>query len=339
MTPPDTAFEPPGFGDARNVADGVFWIRLALPFRLNHVNVWALDDGDGWTLIDTGIDDAATRAAWDAVLTGPLGTKPVTRVVATHFHPDHIGLAHWLVERNGAEFVTALTEWLYALAIGRNGEDDHRQAERFYRSAGIAGGMLTEVVVRSTAYRRAVPRVPLSLRRLRRGESLNIGGAAWRMIGGAGHTPEPVALHRADTPVLVAGDQVLPRISPNISVWPGEPDADPLTDFFDDFDPYAALPADTLVLPSHGRPFVGLHARLEELRRHHDERLADTLEHCREPATAATVSERLFPAGLDAQQTVFAVGEAIAHLNHLIRRGLVERSADAGGVHLYRSVR
>ncbi len=327
----------PDDGEFMAVEPGLLWIRLALPYRLNHVNVWAVEGSTGWTIVDTGLDDQRTRTAWEHLLAGALGGRPVTRVIATHFHPDHIGLAGWLVERTGAGFACGLTDWLFARALKADNSAGQMAAmERFYRRAGLDSTALAAVLGRGNAYARAVHEVPSTLTRLRHGDSVEIGDAPWRVIVGGGHTPEPVCLFRpGDRPVLISGDQVLPRISPNISVWANEPDADPLTDFLASFEPLLKLPEDVLVLPSHGRPFHGLHRRLDALRRHHEERLDEIAALCATPRTAARIAEALFPPDLDAHQMVFAVGEAIAHLNHLVRRGALTRTPGPDGADLY----
>lgn len=330
----------PGDGEFVEVEPGLLWIRLPLPFRLNHVNVWAIEANAGWTIVDSGLDDARTRQTWEGLLETALGGRPVARVIATHFHPDHIGLAGWLVERTGAGFACGLTDWLFARALKNDASAGQAATvERFYRRAGLDSAALAAVLGRGNAYARSIHDVPPTLTRLRHGDAVEIGDAPWRVIVGGGHTPEPVCLFRPSTPIstpiLISGDQVLPRISPNISVWANEPDADPLTDFLASFDPLLALPDDVLVLPSHGRPFRGLHRRLAALRRHHEERLVEIAELCTTPRTAAQVAGALFPPDLDAHQMVFAVGEAIAHLNHLIRRGTLTRAPGADGTDLY----
>ncbi|PWC33829.1 MBL fold metallo-hydrolase [Azospirillum sp. TSO35-2] len=359
-TTPDDAIDypvcaTPEAGGWQEVAPGVLWIRLSLPFQLDHVNVWALDGGAaGWTLVDCGLGDPRTRALWEGLLRDALGGRPVERVVATHFHPDHIGAAGWLVERTGAAFATSLTEWLFAKTLSA-GNDTATDAavERFYRRSGLEAPALAAVLGRKSAYPRGVPSVPPTLVRLRPGDRLAVGDDVWTVVGGGGHTAEPVCLHRAagqteghgdGTPgLLISGDQILPRISPNISVWPTEPDADPLADYLDSLRAWSALPADTLVLPSHGRPFRGLHARAEALGAHHAERLDEIEALCATPQTAAAVTRALFPRPLDPHQTVFALGEAVAHLNHLMRQGRLERETGAApsgepdtGVDLYR---
>ncbi|WP_148219785.1 MBL fold metallo-hydrolase [Azospirillum sp. B510] len=336
-TPDDSVDYPlcatPEPGGWQAVAPGVLWIRLPLPFQLDHINVWALDGGAaGWTLVDCGLGDRRSRAVWEALLRDALGGRPVERVVATHFHPDHIGAASWLVEQTGAEFATSLTEWLFARILSAGGGDTaNAVAERFYRRCGLEEEALAALLARKDGYSRGVPGVPATLTRLRAGDRLPVGGGGWTMVGGSGHSAEPVSLYRAaegdSPPLLISGDQILPRISPNISVWPTEPEADPLADYLASLEAWSVLPADTLVLPSHGRPFLGLHRRASDLSRHHAERLVEIEALCTAPQTAAAVTRALFPRPLDPQQMLFAVGEAVAHLNHLIRKGRLERIA------------
>jgi len=325
-------------GGSLVVAPGVLWIRLALPFQLDHINVWALDGGEaGWTLVDTGLGDRRTCEVWETLLTTTLAGKPVERVVATHFHPDHIGAANWLVERTGADFAASLTEWLFARVLSSGGNPATDVAvERFYRRSGLDAEPLLAVLSRKNAYARGVPGVPATLTRLRAGDALMVGATRWRVIGGGGHTAEPVSLHDEAAGILISGDQILPRISPNVSVWPTEPDADPLADYLASLSAWSDLPPDTLVLPSHGAPFRGLHERAAELADHHAMRLDEIVEFCGEPRNAAAVTRRLFDRPLDPHQMVFAMGEAIAHLNHLIRRGALARETASDGIGLYR---
>lgn len=327
----------PAPGSAQAVASGVLWIRLGLPFQLDHINVWALDGGaEGWTLVDSGLGDRRTRDSWEGLFQGALGGRPIARVIATHFHPDHIGAAGWLVERTGASFAASLTEWLFACTLSAGSTPAMDEAvDRFYRRSGLDEETLVTVLGRKNAYSRGVPTVPPTLTRLRAGNDLRIGESLWRVVGGGGHTAEPVSLHDSGRGLLISGDQILPRISPNISVWPTEPDADPLADYLDSLAAWSALPADTLVLPSHGLPFRGLHQRAAELRDHHAERLEEIATQCAAPHTAAMVTRTLFNRPLDTHQMVFAMGEAIAHLNHLIRRGILTRRTGPDGVDLY----
>jgi glyoxylase-like metal-dependent hydrolase (beta-lactamase superfamily II) len=313
------------------VAPGVLWVRLALPFALDHINVWLLADGPGWTLVDTGVGNDATRAAWERLEREVLRRRPIRRIVATHYHPDHVGCAAWLAERHGAELWCSRAEWLSArLYATQRLSEGRAEFRRFYRSAGVPLPALPPLVEQARSYRSLVPRVPPSFRRLRDGEALEVGGVAWRAVVGHGHSPEHVCLHAPALGVFVAGDQVLPSITPNTSVWPTEPDADPVGDFLATVEALRRLPPDVLALPSHGRPFASLHRRLDELAAHHRQRLEEVLAACAEPRTAHEVTLAMFPRDLDPHQTTFAIGEGLGHLNHLVEVGLLRRERRRG---------
>jgi glyoxylase-like metal-dependent hydrolase (beta-lactamase superfamily II) len=326
----------PEAGTAVTVAPGILWVRMPLPFALDHINIWLLEDDAGWIIVDTGIGSNRTREYWERIFASALGGKPVIRVIATHFHPDHVGLASWLVERWDAEFCSSLTEWLVGRALSQESPESMVSTGlAFYRRAGLDDASLAVLAERGNAYARGVESLPPVLRRLREGDTLTIGGTEWRVIIGGGHSPEHVCLHSAAAKVLIAGDQVLPRISPNISVWPSEPDADPLRDFLETLERLRALPDDTLILPSHDTPFLGLHARLDALAAHHQERLSETLDAYETPRSVAEVTRIMFRRPLDPHQLVFAVGEALAHLNHLLHRGRLIRTTNHQGILLF----
>lgn len=321
----------PAHGEPVRVAEGIFWLRVQLPFALNHVNLWLCDDGDGWTVIDTGYGDAPTRTAWEQVLDGLLAGRPVHRLLATHFHPDHLGLAGWLVERTGAGLWMSRTEWLTGRMLALDASEGHvAETERFYRRAGLPEAIVARQRGRGNAYRRGVSEPPTRYRRLVAGDEVTMAGSMWRVLIGEGHAPEQVTLYSAERRLLIAADQILPRISPVIGVWASQPEADPLGDFVRSLRQYRALAEDSLVLPSHGEPFHGLRARLDQLDHHHDERLAATLEACAGPVSAAAVLSRLFTRKLDAHQTGFALGETLAHLNRLVAQGEVRRWCEDG---------
>lgn len=316
-------------GEPCELSPGLFGARFALPFALDHVNIWLIAE-DGWTLIDAGLADQPSRQRWQD-LEGFMAGRPVTRVLATHFHPDHMGLAGWWCERSGAELWASRTEWLQGRALALDVSENFVAAgRRFDHRAGLDALQVEERAARGNLYRLRVTLPPAGHRRLCAGDEPTIGGDRWQVIIGRGHAPEMVCLFSERRNLLIAADQVLPRISPIVGVWPGEPEANPLAEFLASLDELRRLPDDCLVLPSHGRPFRGLHARIDQLVAHHRERLAATLEACRRPATAVEIMPHLFDRELDRHQLSFAIAETVAHLNYLIAEGRVQRRLDAG---------
>jgi glyoxylase-like metal-dependent hydrolase (beta-lactamase superfamily II) len=340
----------PGPGTCLEVAPGVRWLRMALPFALDHINLWLLRDEqdgvDGWTIVDCGISNDTTRVNWERVFEHELQGLPVLRVIVTHMHPDHIGLAHWLCERwstpqRECRLWISATDWNAArmasqATTGFGGDS----AARFFARHGLADPeALDKVRARSNYYASMVPQVPQRFRRLMDGLVLDIGGRGWRCIAGYGHAPEHIALYSAEAGVLISGDMVLPRISTNVSVIDIEPEADPLPLYLRSIGALRALPAATLVLPSHGKPFRGLHERIGQLEEHHEARYADVLASCRETAqSAADLLPVLFRRRLDLHQTTFAMGEAIAHLHALAFAGRLRPEPGSDGVLRYRTV-
>jgi glyoxylase-like metal-dependent hydrolase (beta-lactamase superfamily II) len=326
-------------GELWEVAPGVHWLRMPLPFQLNHINLWLLEDGDGWTIVDTGIARDEVKVAWERIFADHFDGRPLKQLVVTHFHPDHMGLAGWLVDRFAVEMWTPLSEWAFGRVLAVEADEASlAEFRRFYKAAGFDEGMLGLVEERKFSYRRRVSPIPPAFRRIRDGDTLEIGGRSWRVIVGMGHSPEHACLYCESAGILISGDQILPRISPNISVWPQEPEANPLRLYLDSIPRFRSLPADTLVLPSHDQPFTGLHGRLDGLAHHHDGRLAETLEICNEPCTGVDVLRRLFTRKLDTHQLFFAVGESLAHLHFLAGEGLVHRTAGADGTHAFHRV-
>jgi glyoxylase-like metal-dependent hydrolase (beta-lactamase superfamily II) len=307
---------------------------MPLPFRLNHINLWLLEDGDRTTVVDCGYGLAETRDHWRAIL----DARPPARVLVTHFHPDHMGNAGWLAETYGAEVATTEAEWLwanYARWVDPASELDSRIA--FYRAHGLDEERLAAQRHRGNWYPQGVPTLPRHYRRLRDGDAEVIGGRTWRVIVGRGHAPEQAMLHCADLDLLIAGDQVLPKITPNVAVQHVEPLADPLDQFLRTLDRLHHLPDDTLVLPSHGLPFRGLKARLDAMRQHHDDRLAEVLAACGAPQTTLDIVGVLFRRDLDIHQLGFAMGEALAHLRFLEGIGRLARTTGADGVVRFRA--
>lgn len=331
--------KPPAQAEPLLVAPGIFWLRMPLPFRLDHINLWLIDEGDGYTLVDTGIANDATRAVWESVFAGPLRTKPLKRIVCTHCHPDHMGLAGWLGPRFGIPLHASQSDWAFCRMLAREGGDDFLDCqERFYRRAGFGPEDLALVRGRGNTYGTRVVLPPPSFSRLLDGQTFRMGGSDWQPISGRGHSPEHMCLYSAERKVLISGDQILPKISPVVGVWPQEPDANPLDLFIASLERFRGLPEDTLVLPSHGLPFTGLESRLDQLAHHHDARLDDTRRGCVEWAPARQILDTLFPRPLDNIEVFFAAGETVAHLHYLMGLGQVERRFDADGVYRFRAL-
>jgi glyoxylase-like metal-dependent hydrolase (beta-lactamase superfamily II) len=324
---------PPDSGEAREVAPRIFWLRMPLPFALDHINLWLLKETASFTQIDCGYGDATTRALWERHLETTLDRRPITRIVATHCHPDHLGNAKWLADRFGMTVTMTESEYLAAHAI-IDQRATHSVADTcaLFRRHGMSDEHLAALAARGNHYKRGVPEAPSEFERLIAGDSFDAGGTTWRVISGFGHSPEHAALYSAQAGVLISGDMLLPKITTNVAVWPVEPDGDPLARFLRSLDAFETLPDDTLVLPSHGLPFRGISTRVAQLRAHHEMRLrelATAVSDAREPQSAADVIPVLFRRPLDLQQRFFAMGEAIAHLNHLWRAGRLERTVEA----------
>lgn len=328
----------PAPGVLYEIVPGLRWIRMPLPFALDHINLWLLADEyegrAGWTLVDCGASTDATRAAWEQVLAEGLGGEPLVRVFATHCHPDHVGLSGWLCERFQAPFWTTAGEFAFArmMAAALPGVDGPSAIPHFERHGLKDPLMLEQMRSRRNYYPSLVPAVPASYTRLQDGEQVEVGAARWRVITGFGHSPEHASLYSASLNVLVSGDMVLPRISTNVSVFAVEPEGNPLQLYLDSLGKFSDLPEDTLVLPAHGKPFRGLHTRIAQLRAHHEARLAEVVAACAEPKSAVDIVPLMFRRQLDAHQLSFAVGEALAHLHKLWRDGVLMRSRGEDGI-------
>jgi glyoxylase-like metal-dependent hydrolase (beta-lactamase superfamily II) len=332
----------PALGHTLEVAPGVRWLRMQLPFQLDHINLWLLRDRlegrEGWTIVDCGITNDETRAAWERVFEAELQGLPVLRVIVTHMHPDHMGLAHWLTERWNVRLWVSATDYGVArMASSGLTTIGGEATARFMGAHGLTDpDSQAKIKARTNYYASMVPDVPAHYRRLLDGDVLQIGGHGWTCHVGYGHAPEHISLHCAALGVLISGDMVLPRISTNVSVHEGEPEADPLRLYLESIVRMKSLPPDTLVLPSHGRPFKGLHTRIDQLVAHHDERFADVLAACTQaPQHAADLLMVLFHRKLDLHQTTFAMGESIAHLNALWLRGALVRQLGEDGVYRF----
>jgi glyoxylase-like metal-dependent hydrolase (beta-lactamase superfamily II) len=334
----------PASGDVLPVAAGILWVRMRLPFALDHINLWLLRDHEdsaegrreGWAIVDCGIDNDETRGAWEQVFATALQGLPVLRVICTHMHPDHIGLAHWLTARWNCRLWISATDWNAARVASTAIGDAHSgdSAADFYARNGMRdANALAKVRARSNYYATMVKQVPAQYRRLMNGMRLRIGEHEWRCIAGYGHAPEHIALFCPALNVLISGDMVLPRISTNISVYDIEPEANPLPLYLESIAAMRSLPADARVLPSHGKPFTGLHRRIEQLLAHHEERYAEVLQACaRSPHSAADLLPVMFKRELDMHQTTFALGESVAHVHALQAQGRLRQLEGGDGV-------
>jgi glyoxylase-like metal-dependent hydrolase (beta-lactamase superfamily II) len=332
----------PELGKTIEIATGVKWIRMALPFALNHINLWLLRDEingvAGWSVVDCCIHRDESKAQWEQIFANELEGLPILRVIVTHMHPDHIGLARWLCDRWNAPLWISSTDYQVA-RLGCMGPTAFggERAANFFASHGLnSPGTMEQIRGRTTYFPSLVPSIPDDFRRMLDGMELRIGGKVWRCISGYGHAPEHIALYCPDLNILLGGDMMLPRISTNVSVYEQEPEANSLKLFLESIDRFKALPQDTLVLPSHGKPFTGMHIRIGQLHDHHQARLAEVLQACQErPHSAADMIPVLFSRAMDLHQTTFAIGESIAHLHALWFEDKLVRTLDADGVYRF----
>jgi glyoxylase-like metal-dependent hydrolase (beta-lactamase superfamily II) len=337
----------PPFGAMMTLRPGLHWVRMPMPFALNHINLWVLDDEldgrPGWTVVDSGVATPPIREAWQTLWQGPLAIKPLTRMLVTHMHPDHVGNAQWLIEHFSGSpaparlWMSATDHFAAQLACQSTTGFGGDRAAAFFMSHGLTQpDDIALIRERSGYFSTLVPSVPYEYRRLMDGMTVRIGERDWRCIDGYGHCPEHISLYNERDGLLISGDMLLPSISTNVSVIDLEPEGDSLGLFLASIDKMRALPADTLALPSHGLPFTGIHTRIQQLQDHHDARLDEVMVACAaQPSSAADMLPVLFKRKLDLHQTTFAMGEAVAHLNYLWHRGQLRRQQDAQGVWRY----
>lgn len=325
-----TAPEP---GTVIAVAPGVHWIRLPMPGSLQHINVWAVDDGAGFAIVDTGLPLPDCREAWKQVLAGPLAGRSATRVICTHLHPDHIGLAGWLCRKFDVDLWMTRGEWLTARMLIADARDEvPAEAIAFWQAAGWNAAQVAAAQARGWGRLKGiVSALPLGYRRIVDGEAIVLGDATWQVVVGSGHSPEHACLWNEADGVLIAGDQVLPRISSNVSLGVTEPQADPLGEWLASIAKLkSAIPPDVLVLPAHGEPFTGLHARLDALDAEHRKRLDIVHAHLAEPRRAVDCFGRMFRRTIGDDMLGLATGETLAHLRRLEIEGRAARDVRDG---------
>jgi glyoxylase-like metal-dependent hydrolase (beta-lactamase superfamily II) len=342
LTPLQYPFDTiPASGTSTEVAPGVRWIRMPLPYALNHINLWLIEDSKGWTVVDTGAQTPEAITAWRTLFSQSMAGRGVDRVIATHMHPDHIGLAGWLTRRFACPLWMTRGEYLTGrVLVADTGREAPDEAIRFYQSAGWDEEAIEDYRTRFGSFGKHVHALPESFRRIHDQERFMIGGHEWRVVVGNGHSPEHACLYCEGLGVLISGDQVLPRISSNVSVFPTEPEADPLGDWLESLAKLAReVPDNVLVLPAHNEPFRGLHARLEQLRNGHQTALARLKRSVQQPKRAVDVFAALFGRAIDKNGFLLnmATGESIAHLNRLLADGEVTRKADETGVFWYQN--
>jgi glyoxylase-like metal-dependent hydrolase (beta-lactamase superfamily II) len=331
--------EPPQEGEAITVAPGILWMRLPLPMALDHVNVYALDDGDSWTVIDTGFASKRGRALWEKLLAGPLGGKPVSRVVVTHHHPDHVGLAAWFMEK-GASLCMPRTGWLMTRMLTFDVQDTpNTEALTFYKRAGMDPAVFEKrKSERPFNFADCVAPLPQGYTRLIDGNTITMGGRTWDIRMGDGHAPEHATFWSHDDNLVIGGDQLLPSISPNLGVYPTEPDADPVTDWLRSCEKFQAFAtADQLVLGGHKLPFTGLPTRLTQLIANHHGALKRLLAHINTPQSAGDCFIPLFKRNITGGEYGLALVESVAHLNHLHQTGLATRHLRDDGAWVFQA--
>ena len=336
----DYPFEAPENGQTFEIAPGIFWFRQKLPFHLDHINLWLLEDGDGWTVVDTGVQLSETKDAWRKTFKTVMGDKPVKRVIVTHLHPDHVGLAGWIAKKFQCRLWMSRTDYLTCRTLWHDtGPDVPEDGIQFYRAAGFNDTQIERYKSRFGFFGHGVYRMPDSYRRIKDEETITIGKHDWRVVVGSGHAPEHVCLWCEELNLFISGDQVLPRISSNVSVHPTEPDGDPLSDWINSCKKIRDIVPDTvLVLPSHQRCFHGLHARLGQLIDGHERNLDNLVKSLAEPKRSVDVFGALYKRAIGEDLIGMATGEAIAHLNCLITRGQANRTRDEAGVDWYQAI-
>lgn len=332
--PFDSLPEPGGLIE---VAPGVHWLRMPLPFHLNHINLWLIEDGDGWVIVDTGVATDKVQGLWDRIFERHLGGKPVTKVIVTHLHPDHVGNAGWLTRKWDIELFMSRTDYLMCRnLVADTGRKPPQEATRFYRAAGFDEEMLETYMSRFGGFGTHVSALPDAFHRLQHNDRLAIGGRSWEIVVGSGHAPEHVCLYCAELKLVISGDQILPRISSNVSVFPTEPNANPLADWLSSCAALRErLPGDALILPAHNEPFYGVHERLTDLIEEHERGLGRLAEMCAEPKRSVDVFPALFKREIGPDLYFMATGESLAHLNCLLAREEITVERDADGVDWY----
>lgn len=341
MNRPRYEFEDtPERGGTTELAPGIHWLRMPLPIRLDHINLWLLQDGDAWSIVDTGMYNDEARAVWRRMFDDVFGGRSISRVIATHLHPDHAGCAGWLTREADCDLWMTREEYLLCrLLVADTGREVPEEGIRFYRAAGFSGEALDSYREIFGFFGRFVSPLPEAYHRIAENDGLHIGEHTWRVVIGSGHSPEHACLYNDKDNLLISGDQLLPTISSNVGVYPTEPDANPLKNWMESLQHLKAnVDRDVLVLPAHGRPFRGAHERLDVLTREHEEGLDKLLQLCEQPRRAVDVFPALFKREVGPETMIIATGEALAHLHYLVEAGEIESTNDNDGVNWFKRV-
>lgn len=331
--------ESPAPGATMPVAPGVYWLRMPLPFALSHINLWLLEDGAGFSIVDTGVFTPETTDVWEKTFEGTMQSRPLQRLFLTHLHPDHAGCAGWLAERHDAPLWMTREEYLLCrVLVADTGRVAPDAGNRFYTGAGFPQEAMDYYHKMFGMFGRYVSHLPESYRRLQEGDRIAIGGNEWRVMVGRGHSPEHACLYCESLNLLISGDQLLPTISSNVSVYPTEPAANPLKEWMESLSSLKGrIPADVLVLPAHGKPFRGAHYRLDALLGEHADCLDELAKLCAEPKRAIDTFPALFKSEINKSNLIMATGESVAHLNYLLEEGRLTVETDADGVNWYQA--
>ncbi|MAF82607.1 MAG: MBL fold metallo-hydrolase [Gammaproteobacteria bacterium] len=329
----------PDTGATQCVADGIYWLRMPLPFSIDHINLWLLEDGDGWVVVDTGLGGKVTKAAWEQIFSGVMDGRPIHHVIVTHMHPDHAGCAGWLVRRFAVDLWMTHAEYLFCRILASDtGREAPREGFNFYKGAGFDEAALERYVKYFGFFGKMIEPLPESFRRVTADMRWSIGDHEWRAIIGRGHSVEHACLYSDRLNVLISGDQLLPSISPNVSVWPTEPEANPLRNWLESLAAMKTeVPGDVLVLPAHGKPFYGAHERLDQIIGEHTHRLNALRGALHKPHRAVDTFAHLYKAKITQDNLIMATGEAIAHLHYLLKEGSIGAEPDTDGVIWYKN--
>ncbi|WP_281300344.1 MULTISPECIES: MBL fold metallo-hydrolase [unclassified Iodidimonas] len=322
----------PASGGTHAIAAGITWLRMPLPWSLDHINLYLIDEGESWSLIDSGVRSDEAIALWRDLFANQLQGRPISRMIITHHHPDHLGLAGWVAEQFKAPILASRSAYLLARSLLLDVRDEApAEALDFARRTGFTEAMIEKIRLGGWGnFNQVVWPLPIGYQRMAGGDRLSLGGTSWHLIETAGHAPGHISLYSPDRKILISGDQVLPRISSNVSVYPTEPDGNPLDEWLTGLARLRALPDDTLVLPSHNEPFYGLRARLDALIHKHVSRLNGVVALCEKPATAIDIFPALFRRRVRGMEFSMAAGEAVAHLHFLLALGVVSRTVEEG---------